>query len=46
MALLAGGTTPQDPPAHGGAPRPPVPPGPPAAGLRPAELVAVYGQED
>jgi len=27
-ALLAGGTTPQDPPAHGGAPRPPVPPWP------------------
>jgi len=25
-ALLAGGTTPPDPPAHGGAPRPPVPP--------------------
>jgi alpha-mannosidase len=27
-AVLAGGTTPQDPPAHGGATRPPVPPWP------------------
>jgi hypothetical protein len=26
---LAGGATPQDPPAHGGAPRPPYPPRPP-----------------
>jgi valyl-tRNA synthetase len=31
LALLAGGTTPQDPPAHGGAARPPGPPGPPGA---------------
>ncbi len=34
-ALLAGGTTPLDPPAHGGAPRPPVPPWPPAHGGAP-----------
>src|SRR5580692_252322 len=27
--VLAGGTTPQDPPAHGGAARPPIPPRPP-----------------
>ena len=27
LSLLAGGTTPQDPPAYGGATRPPVPPG-------------------
>ena len=26
--LLAGGTTPQDPPGHGGATRPPIPPWP------------------
>jgi acyl-CoA synthetase (AMP-forming)/AMP-acid ligase II len=31
--LLAGGTTPQDPPAHGGAARPPMPPGDPVAVL-------------
>jgi valyl-tRNA synthetase len=31
LALLAGGTTPQDPPAHGGAARPPMPPRPPGA---------------
>src|SRR5690348_5889637 len=29
LALLAGGTTPQDPPDLGGAARPPKPPGPP-----------------
>jgi tricorn protease len=35
LTLLAGGTTPQDPPAHGGATRPPIPPGPPSpSGLR------------
>jgi len=28
LALLAGGTTPPDPPAHGGAARPPIPPRP------------------
>ena len=28
LALLAGGTTPQDPPDHGGAARPPIPPRP------------------
>ncbi len=31
-ALLAGGATPQDPPDHGGAARPPVPPRPPLGG--------------
>jgi len=35
-ALLAGGTTPQDPPAHGGAARPPIPPGPPPGGDLPS----------
>jgi len=29
---LPGGTTPPDPPEHGGAPRPPIPPSPPADG--------------
>jgi hypothetical protein len=29
---LPGGTTPPDPPEHGGAPRPPIPPSPPSAG--------------
>jgi len=31
LAVLPGGTTPPDPPAHGGAARPPIPPGPPGA---------------
>ena len=35
LSLLAGGTTPQDPPASGGATRPPVPPGGTGAGPRP-----------
>src|SRR5580693_8356988 len=33
--VLAGGTTPQDPPAHGGAARPPIPPRPPLGGTHP-----------
>ena len=28
-SLLPGGRSPRDPPAHGGAARPPIPPGPP-----------------
>jgi DNA-binding Lrp family transcriptional regulator len=32
LALLAGGTTPQDPPDHGGAARPRIPPGGPQGG--------------
>ena len=42
MALLVpGGRPPQTPPSGGT-----HPPGPPLAGLRPAEFAAVYGQED
>ena len=41
-AVLAGGTSPPDPPAHGRAPRPPVPPRPPGSPRRPsaAEIIA------
>jgi DNA helicase-2/ATP-dependent DNA helicase PcrA len=38
-AVLAGGTTPPDPPAHGGAARPPIPPG------RDLELTEAWGRD-
>jgi DNA-binding Lrp family transcriptional regulator len=37
FALLAGGTPPQDPPAHGGAARPPIPPRPARGSLLPED---------
>jgi DNA-binding Lrp family transcriptional regulator len=37
LAVLAGGTTPQDPPAHGGAARPPIPPRPGRGSLLPED---------
>ena len=42
--VLAGGTTPQDPPAHGRAARPPIPPRPPLGGTHPPRPLGYLGQ--